>query len=470
MTIVGVPEAHGVTPLPSKDGQFWDIQDTSTWAQDSGGIATGGRANPYNGFGYLKLRVKGPDNTLLTTNQNLRGFGLAFDGGERFDSITPVLVEGVIVSRAIYAPKDQDYLRYYDTFTNVSTEERVVDVAWGGACGAYEDGGQMAVATTSDGNRQVDLSDQFVTVMQNSNKVTDPMQGPSGHGPSSHVLGTKAAGLLTAVGNMYGDPFVERWPGFDPAHIGYVFTLKLKPGESVALMTFVVKGLSEVYDPRGGFPISTANGLVVPSFDAVYSGEQPKIPIAGSEIARVTGIARAIVKAPDLIGLTPRQRQRVVNWELPAQKHFAEFTVFEKTVSQLQAAMIRGEVTAEDLVCEYLARITQFDRHGPQFRAVLAINPRAVTDARALDAERAAGRVRGPFHGVPILMKDNIDVAGLPTTAGSRALAEYHPRVDSRVAAGMRRGGAVFLGKANLDEFPFGDFGISTLGGTIGNA
>ena len=76
----------------------------------------------------------------------------------------------------------------------------------------------------------------------------------------------------------------------------------------------------------------------------------------------------------------------------------------------------------------------------------------------------------GPLHGIPVLFKDNIDVLGLPTTGGSRAFVEHQPRLDSRVAAGMRKGGAVVLGKANLDEFPFGDFGISTVGGTIGNA
>ena len=61
---------------------------------------------------------------------------------------------------------------------------------------------------------------------------------------------------------MYGDPFVDAWPGFDPAHIGYVFTLRLRPGETRALMTFVVKGLSEVYDPRGGYPIPFKDALV----------------------------------------------------------------------------------------------------------------------------------------------------------------------------------------------------------------
>jgi amidase len=69
-----------------------------------------------------------------------------------------------------------------------------------------------------------------------------------------------------------------------------------------------------------------------------------------------------------------------------------------------------------------------------------------------------------------VLLKDNIDATELPTTGGARALADHRPRLDSRIAAGMKRGGAIILGKANLDEFPFGDFGISTVGGTVGNA
>ena len=146
------------------------------------------------------------------------------------------------------------------------------------------------------------------------------------------------------------------------------------------------------------------------------------------------------------------------------------FTVVERTVEQLQAAMTRGETTSEDIVREYLARQTLYDRSGPTLRAMLALNPRAIADARALDAERAAGRVRGPFHGIPIAFKDNIDVLGLPTTGGLLALVDHRPRLDSKMAAGMRRGGAVVLGKANLDEFPFGDFGISSVAGTIGNA
>ena len=132
--------------------------------------------------------------------------------------------------------------------------------------------------------------------------------------------------------------------------------------------------------------------------------------------------------------------------------------------------MTRGITTAEDVVREYLTRLTLYDRNGPTLRAMLLLNPRAIAEARALDAERAGGRVRGPFHGIPIAFKDNIDVLGLATTGGSLALVDHQPRLDSRMAAGMRRGGAVILGKANLDEFPFGDFGISSVAGTIGNA
>ena len=461
-----------VTRLTSADGQFWDIQDTSPWSQDSGGIATGGRANPFNGFGYVKLRVRTARGATLVPHQYLTGFGLAHDGSERFDSITPVVSGDILVARAIYAPKDANYLRYVDSYANTASEDRVVDVAWGGAAGAFEDGGLVTVATSSNGNATIDLTDSFVTMMQNAKHAVDPMHGPSGHGPSAHVLGSHAAGLLTAVGDMYADPFTNRWPGFDPAHIGYVFTLTLRPGQTVALMTFVVKGLSEIYDPRGGFPIPLRDALVTPKYAAPYAGNAPKIPDAGSEIARVTDVARRLVAAPDVRGLTPLQRSQIVNWRVSAAaaRTVPAFSVVEKTVPQIQDALTRGQTTSEDVVREYLARLSLLDRHGPTLRSMLALNPSAIADARALDAERASAAARGPLHGIPVIFKDNIDVLGLPTTGGSRALADHRPRLDSRVAAGMRRAGAVLLGKANLDEFPFGDFGISTVGGTIGNA
>ena len=476
---VAMPPLLAVTRVPSADGQFWDIQDTSPWSQDSGGIATGGRANPFNGFGYLKVQIRRPDNSVIARNHYLRGFGLHHDGAGRFDSTTPVFVEGIVVARGITTAKNSHYLRYVDAFTNTSSEERTVQVAWGGAAGSFADGGLLAIATTSSGDRRIDPADHYATVMQNAKMAADPMVGPSGHGPSAHVVGS---GVVFA-GDMYGDPFETRWPGADPAHIGYVFSLRLRPGETRALMTFVVKGLSEVYDPRGGYPIPFKDALL--TGEAVYSGADARVPAAGSEIKRVTGIAAQLASSPDVRGVTPLQRSQIANWDLRSKdttgttsnnqvasgfNPMPAFSVFEKTVTELQEAMSRGVTTSEDITREYLARLSQYDRNGPTFRSVLSINPRAVAEARARDAERAAGSIRSPFHGVPVVYKDNIDAVELPTTGGSLALLEHRPRLDSRVAAGMKRGGAVVLGKANLDEFPFGDFGISTVGGTVGNA
>src|SRR5687767_6900482 len=208
---LAIAQLHAVTRVPSADGQFWDIQDTSPWSQDSGGIATGGRSNPFNGFGYLKMQVRRADNEVLARNQYLRGFGLHHDGSGRFDSVTPVFVDGVVVDRNITTRPHTDYLRYVDTFTNTADQDRIVQVAWGGAVGVYEDGGIATVATTSDGDGAIEPHDTFVTMMQNVKRATSPIGGPSGHGPSAHVLGNKR-GALTAIGDMYSDPFENRWP------------------------------------------------------------------------------------------------------------------------------------------------------------------------------------------------------------------------------------------------------------------
>ncbi len=461
-----IPPAAATTSLAAASGEAWDIQDTSAWATDSGAIATGGPSLPFNGFGYLKVRVLGSQGELLVPTTALRGFGLAYDGGERFDSITPVMAGRVAVARSIYASRTGDTLRYFDSFTSFASEPVVVEVAWGGACGAYEEGGRVAVAATGNGNRELELDDAFVTVMQNAEAVEDPSRGPSGHGPSAHVLGSPRAQTLVGFGDMYADPFENPYPGYDPAHIAYVYRLRLAPGETRALLTFVVKGRTEWYDPRGGFPVRQKDALVARHVPKPV--DDPKILPAGSEIAAVTETARALVRSPDLTGLTKRQRGQIANW--PAETAPPTFSVKEKNLASLEAALADGSLTSEDLVRDYLARIAAYDRSGPRFHSFLALNPRSLAEARARDAERARGVVRGAFHGIPLAFKDNIDATDLPTTGGSRALAFRVPRLDSAVVGRLRAAGAIVLGKTNLDEFPFGDFGVSTIGGNIGNA
>jgi amidase len=124
------------------------------------------------------------------------------------------------------------------------------------------------------------------------------------------------------------------------------------------------------------------------------------------------------------------------------------------SAGEQQAAMTDGRVTSEQLVQAYLDRIAQLDRAGPKLNAVLALNPRALADARKLDAERRAGRVRGPLHGVPVLLKDNIETAdGTATTAGSVALAKNVTGRDAPLVRRLTDAGAVIIGKTNLSEW-----------------
>ncbi len=124
------------------------------------------------------------------------------------------------------------------------------------------------------------------------------------------------------------------------------------------------------------------------------------------------------------------------------------------TIAQLQSAMAAGSLSARDLTAAYLQRIEDLDRHGPCLNAVIELNPDALAAAEQFDAERRSGRVRGPLHGVPLLLKDNIDTAGrMMTTAGSLALEGSIARQDATVTRRLRAAGAVVLGKANLSEW-----------------
>ncbi|MCY1004836.1 amidase family protein [Nannocystis pusilla] len=127
--------------------------------------------------------------------------------------------------------------------------------------------------------------------------------------------------------------------------------------------------------------------------------------------------------------------------------------VIELELAEAQRRMQTGVLSSAALTAAYLERIAAIDDAGPALAAVVEVNPHARTEAEALDRERAQGRVRGPLHGIPVLIKDNIDVAGMVNSAGSLALAEHRPRADAPLVSRLRAAGAVILGKTNLSEW-----------------
>jgi amidase len=130
-----------------------------------------------------------------------------------------------------------------------------------------------------------------------------------------------------------------------------------------------------------------------------------------------------------------------------------QFAFAETDIATLQARMGSGELTSHALTQAYLDRIAAIDDAGPALNAVIEINPDALKEADARDAERKAGNVRGALHGVPILVKDNVDATPMVNSAGSLALASHRPGADAFIVHKLREAGAVILGKTNLSEW-----------------
>lgn len=159
---------------------------------------------------------------------------------------------------------------------------------------------------------------------------------------------------------------------------------------------------------------------------------------------RITGLAGGLLAAA--LACEPDREVRS-----PATEGGVD--VVELDAMEAQRRMTSGTLTARALTRAYLARIAAIDDAGPRLAAVIEVNTEAEAEAEALDRERAAGRVRGPLHGIPVLIKDNIAAVGMANSVGSLALAQHRPRADAFLVARLREAGAVILGKTNLSEW-----------------
>src|SRR6185503_5095911 len=160
----------------------------------------------------------------------------------------------------------------------------------------------------------------------------------------------------------------------------------------------------------------------------------------------------------------------------------APFNVVEATIDDIHKAYKDGSLTAHQLTQIYLDRIDAYDRHGPMINSVINLNPKALEEADKIDAEyKKTGKFVGPLHGVPVLVKDQVDVGGLPTTLGSVVMKDYVPPLDAGGVARAKKAGAIVLAKMTLGEIGGGDtygslFGVTrnpydlerTVGGSSG--
>jgi amidase len=145
------------------------------------------------------------------------------------------------------------------------------------------------------------------------------------------------------------------------------------------------------------------------------------------------------------------------------------FEIVEATIPKLQAALATGLVTSRDLVTMYFARIAAYDQKGPALNAISVTSPRALAEADTLDAERRAGNLRGPLHGIPIVVKDNYETIGMQTADGSSALAGWIPEDDAYLVKKLRAAGAIIIAKTNMHEFAYGILTVGSLFGATRN-
>src|SRR5262245_52874910 len=141
----------------------------------------------------------------------------------------------------------------------------------------------------------------------------------------------------------------------------------------------------------------------------------------------------------------------------PGRSQPKPFRLEEATIAEIHEAYKSGQLTARQLVRMYLDRIDGIDRKGAKLNSIISVNPKALEEADRLDAAMKRSGFVGPLHGIPVILKDMIDAAGMPTTEGSIVLKDFYPDKDAFIVERLRQAGAIMLAKATLSEYATGD-------------
>lgn len=390
------------------------------------GLDTGSIRNVANsrmeGFGNLFLHADGADAPRMN-DQMVRGFGLTADAVGSFRSARSVRFGDVLVTRKVDVGPDGT-TSFFDTFTNTAADATTLDVSFGGSLG-YGAASSTAgtVTASSSGDAVADAADAWVVATTSGS-----------YRPTGVVVGDGVA----ALGDQQNNPFEDAYQtsGSAANDIGFVRELEIAPGTTVSLLHHVVVG-------------SRGDTTAIVEDTAALAGSPGLEALSLDEVCTllnwdVSAYADACVGADPL--------------EVPAPLDAAPgatdvaYDVTGKTIADLQADMEAGTVTSVEITRAYLDRIAAYDAGAYGFHSFITVADNALAQAAAADETRAEG-ASGSLLGIPLGIKDIYDTADMPTTGGTKALADWNPGTDAWQVAKLREAGAVIIGKTNLSEF-----------------
>lgn len=472
LAVVSAGPAGAFNYVTDANGTWWGIQDAASPRVDTGSIratqtgpgdclfnpcVTPPYSTSINGFGGIRVLVETTPAPRFN-GEIMRGFGLTFDGVNRFTTTQSIDMGGVTISRSVYINTSANWGRWLDSFTNTTRDPITIKVAFGGQSGIGATGANASsIVNTSSGDAVVTSADSWV-------EVATPLAGSTlVGGPQVTVLGTPTSvtapfgGAMTFAGNWLFDAFNS--PLSYVGHAGnfqaYVNTITLQPGRSRSLLHFVVLG-QRVNDA------SSAGVRAAVEATASALATAPEIgDLSLGEICSIDNFNVAALTAHgfNYADCTPTAKNRKALDvaqapvpKAPKARTNVKYDVVGKTIAQLRADMESGVTTSKEITEAYLDRIEAYDKGQFGFNAFEIVAADAIEQAKAADAARKKGAA-GPLLGIPIAVKNLYDTFDLPTTNGSMTFAGFRPAHDAFQVARLREAGAVIIGKTALEEY-----------------
>ncbi|WP_404332078.1 amidase [Mesobacillus maritimus] len=432
--IMPLGSVSALTNLPSENNATWEIHDAAAPGLDTGSLRTVSQS-PIQGFGNIFVQVSTTPEPLFN-GQMMRGFGLEFDGEDTFETTQSVDLGGVLVTREVKVEEDENFTRFFDTFTNTTKKPITLDVSFGGALGYGSGTEQGTIKATSDGDDLITPEDAWTLIA-----TPDQRDRPVGV-----ILGTPAPfkGAITGTGNQERNPFETPMAtaGHEANFHGYINSLTIEPGETESLARFVFVG-----DTGTESISSTVEKLEDFNTNPDFSD------LSKEEICTLENW-----DVENLLGFKSSDCASVASLHIPAPAKSVEpyttssYDVTNKTIAELQADMEAGITTSEEITRAYLDRIAVYDNGPFGFNAFIHVADDAMKQAKAADKARKKG-ASGELLGIPMAIKDLFDTKDMPTTNGTLALENWQPKTDAFQVQKLREAGAVLIGKANMSEF-----------------